>query len=232
MTEPIPDQTADAELLHVPSEPASHPDEVARIDRITAEISRGFATLADLGPAVSVFGSARIQEHDPSYALARTVAQRLGQAGFSIITGGGPGIMEAANRGAQDVDVTSVGLNIELPEEQVPNPYLDRMIEFRYFFARRLMFVRYASAFVVHPGGFGTMDELFEALTLIQTRKIAEFPVVLVESAHWSGLLDWMREQMSNRGLVDPEDLTDLHVADDPDEVVRIVVECDGPARD
>lgn len=224
---PPPPRTADAELLDIPAHPVTHPDELVRLERIHAEIAAGFAALGDLGPAVSVFGSARIPPEHHSYQLARTIARSLGESGFSIITGGGPGIMEAANRGARDAGVTSVGLNIELPEEQVPNDYLDRSLEFRYFFARRLMFVRYASAFVVHPGGFGTLDELFEALTLIQTAKIHQFPVVLVERAHWSGLLSWMQEHLSDRRLVDPSDLTDLHVVDDPDEALRAVLGTD-----
>lgn len=224
---PQPSRTADAELLDIPAFPATHPDELARLVRINEEVAEGFAALGDLGPAVSVFGSARTAPEHDSYQLARETARALGGAGYSIITGGGPGIMEAANRGARDAGVTSVGLNIELPEEQVPNPYLDLGLEFRYFFARRLMFVRYASAFVVHPGGFGTLDEMFEALTLIQTGKIQQFPVVLVERAHWSGLLDWMRERLSDRGLIDPSDLTDLHVVDDPDEVLRAVLGAD-----
>ena len=231
MTAPIPPReharTADADLLDIPSRPVGHPAEVARLERIYAEIAEGFAALGDLGPAVSVFGSARLGPDDPSYGLARQVARALGEAGFSIITGGGPGIMEAANRGARDAGVTSVGLNIELPEEQVPNEHLDRYLEFRYFFARRLMFVRYASAFVVHPGGFGTLDELFEALTLIQTGKIAHFPVVLVDSGHWSGLLEWMQDRLAARGLIDLSDLAELHVVDDPDEVVRRVLAAD-----
>jgi uncharacterized protein (TIGR00730 family) len=231
MTAPPPPQeharTADADLLDIPSRPVGHPAEVARLERINAEIAAGFAALGDLGPAVSVFGSARLGPDDPSYVLAREVARALGDAGFSIITGGGPGIMEAANRGARDAGVTSVGLNIELPEEQMPNEHLDRYLEFRYFFARRLMFVRYASAFVVHPGGFGTLDELFEALTLIQTGKIAHFPVVLVDSGHWSGLLEWMQHGLATRGLIDEADLAELHVVDDPDEVVRRVLAAD-----
>jgi uncharacterized protein (TIGR00730 family) len=232
MTAPSPpppghDRTADAELLDIPSRPVTHPDEVARLRRIDAEIAAGFAALGDLGPAVSVFGSARTRPDDPAYGVAREVAAALGRAGFSIITGGGPGIMEAANRGARDAGVTSVGLNIELPEEQAPNEYLDRFLEFRYFFARRLMFVRYATAFVVHPGGFGTLDEMFEALTLIQTGKIAHFPVVLVGSEHWSGLLDWMQHRLATQGLIDAEDLSELHVVDDPDQVVQRVLAAD-----
>ncbi len=201
----------------------SHPSEIERLERIDAEVAMGFDAMADLGPAVSVFGSARIPVGSPSYELARATARALGRAGFSIITGGGPGLMEAANRGARDAGVTSVGLNIELPEEQVPNDHLDRCLEFHYFFARRLMFVRYASAFVVHPGGFGTLDELFEALTLIQTGKIAQFPVVLVERSHWSGLLEWMTEQLVDRDMIDALDLTELHVVDDPEAAVDAV---------
>lgn len=220
-------RTADAELLDIPSHAATHPSEVERLERINAEIAAGFATLGDLGPAVSVFGSARIAADDPTYELARRVAGALGRAGFSIITGGGPGIMEAANRGARDAGATSVGLNIELPQEQAPNEFIDRFLEFRYFFARRLMFVRYATAFVVHPGGFGTLDELFEALTLIQTRKIAHFPVVLVGSDHWAGLMEWMQQRLADRGLIDLPDLTGLQITDDPDEVVRRVLAAD-----
>ena len=206
----------------------SHPSEQQRLGRIHAEIAAGFAALGHLGPAVSVFGSARSTPGSPSYDLARSVARSLGEAGYSIITGAGPRIMEAANRGAQEAGVTSIGLNIELPEEQVPNDYLDRRLEFRYFFARRLMFVRYASAFVVHPGGFGTLDELFEALTLIQTGKIAHFPVVLVERDHWSGLVEWMQHQLVERELVDQLDMTRLHVVDDADEVVHAVLDAAG----
>ncbi len=216
------------ELLAIPSRPVSHPGEVERLDRINAEIASGFAALDDLGPAVSVFGSARTPTDSPTYRLARSVARALGDAGFSIITGGGPGIMAAANRGARDAGVTSVGLNIELPEEQVPNEFLDRCLEFHYFFARRLMFVRYATAFVVHPGGFGTLDELFEALTLIQTGKIRHFPVVLVGSEHWMGLLEWMRIRgLADHHLVGWIDMERIHVTDDPDAVVRIVTNAD-----
>jgi uncharacterized protein (TIGR00730 family) len=228
-TEPRP--TEDVRLLEPPLRPVDDPSEQARMERIHAEIADGFALLADLGPAVSVFGSARLGEHDPDYQLARATAAALGRVGYSIITGGGPGIMEAANRGARDAGVTSVGLNIELPHEQLPNAHLDRMAEFRYFFARRLMFVRYASAFVVHPGGFGTLDEMFEALTLIQTEKIRRFPVVLVGSHHWAGLLEWMRDQLIGRGLIDGSDLADLHVVDDPDAVVQAVVQADHRAH-
>ena len=195
--------TADAELLIAPSAPGAQARDLERLDRIHTEIATGFSALTDLGPAVSVFGSARTSPDDPAYELARSIARGLGAAGYAIITGAGPGIMEAANRGARDAGATSVGLNIELPEEQVPNDYLDVCLDFRYFFARRLMFVRYASAFVVLPGGFGTLDELFEALTLIQTDKIAHFPVVLAGSDHWRGLLDWLDHQVLETGRID-----------------------------
>ncbi len=215
--------TADQILLSVPVESAEHPAEVARLTRIHDEIASGFAALTGLGPAVSVFGSARTPHDHPSYELARRTARELGEAGYAIITGGGPGIMEAANRGARDAGVTSVGLNIELPEEQAPNDFLDLSLDFRYFFARRLMFVRYASAFVVHPGGLGTLDELFEALTLIQTAKIDSFPVALVEEAHWRGLIDWMQDRLVGDGLIKPADLTLLHVTDESPAVVEHV---------
>jgi uncharacterized protein (TIGR00730 family) len=223
---PPPDpsgRTADAELLDIPSRPAEHPAERERLTRIREEIASGFALLADLGPAVAVFGSARIAPDDPTYALAVDCARALGDAGYAIITGGGPGLMEAANRGARAAGTTSVGLNIELPEEQRANDFLDRCGEFRYFFARRLMFVRYSSAFVVLPGGFGTLDEMYEALTLIQTRKIAQFPVVLVGTEHWRGLLDWMQVQLVGRGLIDDVDLSQLHLVDTPAAVVDAV---------
>lgn len=220
-----PTLTADQDLLAEPTVDLSveDPAERERLDRIQAEITAGFVALDGLGPAVSVFGSARTSPDDPAYELTRSVARRLGEAGFSIITGGGPGMMEAANRGARDVGATSVGLNIELPHEQHPNEHLDVSLDFRYFFARRLMFVRYACAFVNVPGGFGTLDEMFEALTLIQTEKIDRFPVVLVGSDFWAGLLGWMDDQLLGRGMIDPADLEDLHVTDDPDGVVDAI---------
>ncbi|MCL2465393.1 MAG: TIGR00730 family Rossman fold protein, partial [Micrococcales bacterium] len=170
-------------------------------------------------------GSARIARGDPEYRLARQVAAELARAGYAVITGGGPGIMEAANRGAVDAHGVSVGLGIELPHEQGINKWVDLGVNFRYFFARKTMFVKYAEGFVVLPGGFGTLDELFEALTLVQTRKVKGFPIVLVGAAHWSGLLDWIRTTLATRGLVSPGDLDLLHVTDDPAEAVRIVVE-------
>ena len=212
--------TADEDLLRgTPSPPDGA--EVERLARINSEIAAGFNALGGIGPAVSVFGAARLPADDPDYELAFEVARRLGGEGFAIITGGGPGVMEAANKGAQNVGALSVGLNIELPEEQRPNPYLDLSLHFHYFFVRRLMFVRYASAFVVHPGGFGTLDELFEALTLIQTSKIARFPVVLVGSDHWAGLRDWLLDGPGGRSLIDGAHLDLIQVVDDPDEASR-----------
>jgi len=218
--------TFDEEILNAES-PAvvSTESEVARLDRVRNELDRGFSMLAGLGPAVSMFGSARATEDDPVCGLARETARRLGRAGFAVITGGGPGAMEAANRGARDAGVTSVGLNIELPFEQAQNQYVDLGLTFHYFFTRKVMFVRYACAFVVLPGGFGTLDEMFEALTLIQTHKIRHFPVVLVESAYWDGLLDWMRERLVAEGRIAPADLELIRTSDDPGEVAQIVVQ-------
>jgi uncharacterized protein (TIGR00730 family) len=218
--------TFDEEILNAES-PAvvSTQSETARLARIHDELKRGFAMLAGIGPAVSIFGSARVTEDDPVYGLARETARRLGEAGFAVITGGGPGAMEAANRGARDAGVTSVGLNIELPFEQALNPYVDLGLTFHYFFTRKVMFVRYACAFVVLPGGFGTLDELFEALTLIQTDKIRHFPVVLAEPPYWDGLLDWMRERLVAEGRIAPADLDLLRTSDDPNEVTEIVAE-------
>ena len=194
-----------------------------RLARVHSELDRGFDALAGVGKAVSTFGSARTPRGDPFYTLARDLARMLGDDGFSIITGGGPGIMEAANRGAQDAGVMSIGLGIDLPHEQSINEWVDLPLEFHYFFTRKVMFVRYASSFVVFPGGFGTMDELFEALTLIQTRKIRKFPVVLVGSQYWGGLLDWLRERMLGEGWISPSDLEIPRLTDDPAEVLAVV---------
>ena len=193
--------------------------------RILGEFVEGFDALAHIGPAVSVFGSARVRRSDPQYRNARRLAGKLVRAGFAIITGGGPGIMEAANRGAQESGGLSIGCNIELPFEQDINPYVDLGIEFRYFFVRKTMFVKYAEAFVIFPGGLGTMDELFEALTLIQTRKIDHFPVVLIGRDYWKGLLDWVATTVLDEGKVSPEDLHLAHVTDDLDEVVATIVD-------
>jgi uncharacterized protein (TIGR00730 family) len=197
--------------------------EAERVRRIEDELEAGFAALRDLGPAVSFFGSARTPPDHPDYALARETARRLGEAGFAIITGGGPGIMEAANRGAREAGATSVGLNIELPSEQGPNPYQDIALEFDYFFTRKLMFVRYATAFVALPGGYGTLDELFEALVLEQVGKIRDFPIVLMREAFWDGLLRWVGERLVADRVIDASDPELLRLTDDPAEVVAVV---------
>jgi uncharacterized protein (TIGR00730 family) len=199
--------------------------EAERIARISQELETGFAALRELGPAVSFFGSARTPPDHPDYALARELAARLGRQGFAIITGGGPGVMEAANRGARDAGVTSVGLNIDLPFEQAPNPCQDIALGFEFFFTRKMMFVRYATAFVVMPGGFGTLDELFEALVLEQVDKIRDFPIVLVGTRFWGGLMDWVRERLVADGFIGERDPDLLLLTDDPDEVVRFVRE-------
>jgi uncharacterized protein (TIGR00730 family) len=178
-----------------------------------------------VGPAVSIFGSARVKRSDRHYRLARRLAARLVKEGFAVITGGGPGVMEAANRGAQEAGGLSIGCNIELPFEQDINPYVDLGIEFRYFFARKTMFVKYAEAFVIFPGGLGTLDELFEALTRIQTGKIEDFPVVLVGREYWSGLMRWLVGTVQKEGKISPEDLDLATITDDLDEVVRVIVD-------
>jgi len=191
-----------------------------RLFRIIAEFVEGFDTLAPVSNAVTFFGSARAGEGEWEYETARQLASKLAVEGFAVISGGGPGVMEAANRGAQEGGGTSIGLNIEIPFEQRPNKYIDKLIEFRYFFVRKVMFVKYSIAFVILPGGFGTLDELFEALTLIQTRKIKPFPVFLLGSAYWNGLLTWVRDHMVREGKISPEDLEFLHVVDSQEEVV------------
>ncbi len=193
-----------------------------RIELIGQELAYGFAALSDIGPAVSVFGSARTAVDDPAYERARELARGLASKGLAVITGGGGGSMEAANRGAQEAGGLSVGLNIELPHEQVPNPYVDLGLEFHYFFVRKLMFVRYASAFVVLPGGFGTLDELFEALTLIQTSKISHFPVILYGRDYWQGLLDWVADSVLVHANIAAPDLALLRALDDPREVCAV----------
>lgn len=194
-----------------------------RVLRIMGEFVEGFDTLSDVSNAVSFFGSARTRPDDPMYEKAVETARLLAKEGFAIITGAGPGIMEAANRGAQEGGSLSIGCNIELPFEQGVNPYVERAINFRYFFVRKTMFVKYATAFVVFPGGFGTLDELFEALTLIQTGKVKYFPVVLFGSAYWRGLVDWLEARVAGEGKIATEDLTIFHVTDDPREVVRLI---------
>jgi uncharacterized protein (TIGR00730 family) len=189
-----------------------------RLEAIRQEFEYGFEALAELGPAVSVFGSARTPEDSPEYEFARSAARCFGEQGLAVITGGGPGIMEAANRGAREAGAVSVGLNIELPFEQRANPYLDIDLTFRHFYVRKVMFVRYAQAYAVFPGGFGTLDEMFEALTLIQTEKIHHFPVVLMGSRFWSGLVDWIEREILGSGKISPADLRLLSVSDDAGE--------------
>ncbi len=194
-----------------------------RVLRIQDELRAGFKTLDHIGKAVSFFGSARTPRDHPRYQAAREMARELGHAGFAIITGGGPGIMEAANRGARDAGVPSVGLGIDLPGEQGVNEYVDVALDFHYFFARKVMFVRYASGFVVFPGGFGTLDELFEAATLRQTEKIRYFPIVLVGRDYWSGMVDWLRETVLAEGNIGPADIEALEVSDTTREVLDIL---------
>jgi uncharacterized protein (TIGR00730 family) len=212
-------------LLWLGDEPESErAADADRIREIASEFAVGFDRLAGIGPAVTVFGSARTLPEHPHYALVRTVAAALGRAGFAVITGGGGGLMEAANRGARDAGAVSVGCNIELPHEQRQNDYLDIALRFRHFFARKVMFVRYACAFVIGPGGFGTLDETFEALTLIQTRTIRDFPVILMGEGEWDGLIDWLRARALTDHRIEPPDLAELRVVDDPAEVVRVAV--------
>lgn len=195
-----------------------------RVLRIQSEFVEGFGLLAELGPAISVFGSARTSVDDPMYATAEKLGRTLAAAGYGVITGGGPGIMEAANKGAAEHGgVPSVGLGIELPFEQGLNDYVDIGIDFRYFFARKTMFVKYAQGFIVLPGGFGTFDELFESLTLVQTRKVTKFPIVLMGTSYWSGLLQWLRETVLAEAKIKPADLDLVHLTDDVDEAVDFV---------
>jgi len=195
-----------------------------RVFRIMGEFVNGFDELATITRGVSIFGSARTHPEDPFYKAARELTKLLGEAGFQIITGGGPGIMEAANRGASDAGAPSVGCNIELPFEQLPNPYLTKSLSFKYFFVRKTMFIKYSNAYVIFPGGFGTMDELFEALTLIQTRKIRNFPVVLFGSQYWRGLLAWLTSTMLNEKMINTEDLGLMHLTDSPADAVKFIV--------
>ena len=195
------------------------------IFKIMGEFVNGFEKMSAIGPCVSIFGSARTKPEHPYYQLTVNICKELAEAGYGIITGGGPGIMEAGNRGAHTAGGTSVGLNIDLPFEQNDNPYIDKdkSMDFDYFFVRKVMFVKYAQGFVVLPGGFGTLDELFEAMTLIQTKKIAPFPIVLVGSDYWKGMFDWIRGTMLEAGNIHPEDLDLLTLADTPEEVVSVI---------
>ena len=215
--------TEDEKLLRRRPSPDFLETDTWRALRILSEFVEGFDALAHLGPAVTVFGSARTPRDHPTYALARTIGRKLAESGYAVITGGGPGTMEAANRGCREGGGLSVGCNIELPHEQGANKYVDLGVEFRYFFARKTMFVKYADGFVILPGGFGTLDELFESLTLIQTGKVRHFPVVLMGRDHWSGLLDWMRGTLIPTGSISAADLDLLYVTDDPDEAVQFI---------
>ncbi|GCE12948.1 TIGR00730 family Rossman fold protein [Tengunoibacter tsumagoiensis] len=243
--------TEDERLLRRPTQPLFHPHEVPsqehikqeehaleramhfdftitdpwRVFRIMSEFVEGFDALAHIPPSVAIFGSARTKPNDPSYAAAIKTAELLARAGFGIITGGGPGVMEAANKGAQQGDNVSIGCNIELPFEQSPNPYLDLSLDFCYFFVRKTMFIKYSNAFIIFPGGFGTMDELFEALTLIQTQKVSNFPVILYDSQYWGGLIDWINNTMLKKGNISEADAALLRVSDDPEEICKLV--CD-----
>jgi uncharacterized protein (TIGR00730 family) len=214
------DWTPDQELLDQRQEVATDP---SRVERMRGELEMGFAALRDVTEGVAVFGSARTPEDDPEYALARELGRRLGEHDYTVITGGGPGAMAAANRGARDVGARSIGLTIDLPFEQGQNGHLDLALNFHYFFTRKVMFVRYSRAFVVLPGGFGTLDELFEALTLIQTRKIRRFPVVLVGTWFWAPLLDWLRERLLATGKIAAEDVERIELVDSAADAVACV---------
>jgi uncharacterized protein (TIGR00730 family) len=213
--------TADKRLLQVPGDVEAEDEQ--RLDRIRAEVDAGFDALRDVEDGVSVFGSARIAEGHRWYELCRETGACLARHGFSVITGGGPGLMEAANRGAAEAGGLSVGLNIALPHEQRTNAYVNRGLEFHYFFARKLMFVRYARAFVIFPGGFGTLDEMFESLTLIQTHRIEHFPTILVDREHWAPLLRWIDDDLDDNGLIDRADMSLLVTADTSEEICNHV---------
>ncbi|MEU8267392.1 TIGR00730 family Rossman fold protein [Sphaerisporangium sp. NPDC049002] len=220
----LPDTTYDERLLDQRGSTEWLHMDPWRVLRIQAEFVEGFGQLAELPPAVTVFGSARTPADSPDYALGEQVGKALAEAGYAVITGGGPGCMEAANKGARQAGGVSVGLGIELPFEQKLNDYVDLGIEFRYFFVRKTMFVKYSQAFVVMPGGFGTLDELFEAITLVQTGKITTFPIVLVGTEFWKPLIDWIKDTLLVRGMISEDDPKLFHVTDDPDEAVRHIV--------
>ncbi len=220
----LPGTTQDEQLLESPRPDEFTHTDTWRVFRIMGEFVEGFDELATLSRGVSIFGSARSLPTDADYLVAQETAALLSHAGFSVITGGGPGIMEAANRGAFEAGGISVGCNIELPFEQKPNAYQTLSLKFKYFFVRKMMFVKYSEAFVIFPGGFGTLDELFEALTLIQTKKIRDFPVVMYGSRYWGGLMDWIREFALKENKVSEADLALLHLTDSPEEIVQIIV--------
>lgn len=221
----IPDETTDTRLLQPQVDTDWLHTDPWRVMRIQAEFVEGFGALADIGPAVSVFGSARTKPNTKEYLLGRDIGRQAARAGFAVITGGGPGVMEAANKGASQAGGISVGLGIELPHEQGMNRWVDLGINFRYFFVRKTMFVKCSTGFIVLPGGFGTLDELFEALTLVQTRKVRSFPVVLVGSEYWRGMVDWLRGSMAREGNIHEEDLELLTIVDSAEDAVRAVRE-------
>jgi uncharacterized protein (TIGR00730 family) len=218
------DKTQDEQLLETPKQDEFTNTDTWRVFRIMGEFVEGFDDLATITRGVSIFGSARTTPDNPQYKAAQETASLLARSGFAVITGGGPGIMEAANRGAFEAGGLSIGCNIELPFEQSSNPYLTRSLTFKYFFVRKTMFVKYSTAFIIFPGGFGTLDELFEALTLIQTRKIKNFPVVLFGTAYWGGMMEWVKGLMLSEGKIAEADLRLLHLTDSPAEAVEIVV--------
>ena len=225
----VPPSTTDQRLLESTGPTDWVHTDPWRVLRIQSEFVEGFGALAGLGPAVSVFGSARTKEDSPIYELAVEVGRRLVEAGYAVITGGGPGIMSAANKGAAVGQGRSVGLGIELPFEQGLNEWVDLGVNFRYFFARKTMFVKYASGFVVFPGGFGTLDETFEALTLVQTGKVTSFPVILVGRDYWGGLVDWLSATAEAHGTISPKDLLLFDLVDTPDEILEILIRANGP---
>ncbi|MFC7489654.1 MULTISPECIES: TIGR00730 family Rossman fold protein [unclassified Knoellia] len=223
----VPEETTDQRLLDSTGSADWVHTDPWRVMRIQSEFVEGFGALAELGPAVSVFGSARTREDDPTYELGERVGSALVRAGYAVITGGGPGAMEAANKGACEAGGASVGLGIELPFETGLNRYVDLGVNFRYFFARKTMFVKYAQGFIVLPGGFGTLDELFEAITLVQTQKVTSFPIILMGTAYWQGLLDWLRSSALTAGTVSAKDLALITLTDDVDEAVAAIVASD-----
>ena len=225
----VPASTTDQRLLDSGGSSEWVHTDPWRVMRIQSEFVEGFGALAELGPAVSVFGSARTKPGTPFYEMGAHVGRRLVEEGYAVITGGGPGAMEAANKGARDAGGASVGLGIELPFEQGLNEYVNLGVNFRYFFARKTMFVKYAQGFIVLPGGFGTLDELFEAVTLVQTQKVTSFPIVLMGTEYWGGLFDWLRSTVLDAGTVSAKDIDLLHLTDDVDEAVRIVTEAEEP---
>ena len=223
----VPVETTDQRLLDDRSSADWVHTDPWRVLRIQSEFVEGFGALAELGPAVSVFGSARTREDDPTYELGERVGAELVRAGYAVITGGGPGAMEAANKGACEAGGTSVGLGIELPFETGLNPFVDLGVNFRYFFARKTMFVKYSQGFIVLPGGFGTLDELFEAITLVQTQKVTSFPIILMGRDYWQGLLDWLTDSALATGTISAKDLALVTVTDDPAEAIEIIVASD-----